>query len=176
MRLKLKNIDTAKMVKKNFTNCFRYLHDFLGCNNNGLIKRYKDEICGLNMNRQNNEDTTEDYLSLYITIKNNKFVTSIYNKRDDYDYDIIKFTHTTSNTCVDRDMDVIYGQLHNYTRICDRLEDVIKRITNDMIYMIEDNGLPNKPIWRRIEKFFQEREDKTKKYNITPKQMMTQLR
>ena len=75
-----------------FNSASRYLDDLLKLDNNHfeqMVHRiYQAE---LQLNKANASDTESSFLDLNLSIQNDTVSTKIYNKRDDFDFDIVKF-------------------------------------------------------------------------------------
>ena len=76
-----------------FNNTSRYLDDILYINNayfdNMVSQMYPLE---LQLNKANTSDTTAAFLDLQLSISNEIVSTNIYDKRDDFDFNIVNFT------------------------------------------------------------------------------------
>ena len=70
----------------------RYLDDILNINNvyfdNMVSQIYPSE---LQLNKANASDTKAAFLDLHLSISNNIVSTKIYDKRDDFDFEIVNF-------------------------------------------------------------------------------------
>ena len=77
--------------KKNSTTS-RYLDDILNVNNvyfeNMVSQIYPSE---LQLNKANTSDTEAAFLDLHLSISNDIVSTKIYDKRDDFDFEIVNF-------------------------------------------------------------------------------------
>ena len=75
-----------------FITTFRYLDDILNIHNvyfdNMVSQIYPSE---LQLNKANTSDTETAFLDLYLSISNNIVSTTIYDKRDDFDFGILNF-------------------------------------------------------------------------------------
>ena len=75
-----------------FNTTSRYLDDFLNINNvyfDTLVSQiYPSE---LQLNEAYNPDTEVAYLDLHLSISNDIVSTKIYDKRDDFDFEIVNF-------------------------------------------------------------------------------------
>ena len=58
------------------------------------------------------------FLDLDITITNNQFITKVYDKREDFKFDIVNFSHLDSNIPKTPAYGVFISQLIRYSRIC----------------------------------------------------------
>ena len=75
-----------------FNTTFRYMHDILNINNvyfdNMVSHIYPLE---LKLNKANASDTEATFLDLHLSISNDIVSTKIYDKRDDFDFEIVNF-------------------------------------------------------------------------------------
>ena len=75
-----------------FNSTSRYLDDLLNIDNtyfDGMVKQiYLSE---LQLNKANSSDTEDPFLDLHLTISDGFVSSKIYDKRDDFDFDIVKF-------------------------------------------------------------------------------------
>ena len=90
----MKNLssDNQADVIKVFNLTSRYLDDLLNIGNpyfEGMVKQiYPPE---LPLNKDNTSDTEAPFLDLHLTISNGFVSSKIYDKRDDFDFDIVNF-------------------------------------------------------------------------------------
>ena len=75
-----------------FKSTSRYLDDLLNIDNpyfEGMVNRiYPPE---LHLNKANTSDTEAPFLDLHLSISNGFVSSKIYDKRDDFDFDIVNF-------------------------------------------------------------------------------------
>ena len=75
-----------------FNTTSRYLDDILNINNvyfdNMVSQIYPSE---LQLNKANTSDTEAAFLDLHLSISNDIVSTKIYDKRDDFDFEIVNF-------------------------------------------------------------------------------------
>ena len=67
------------------------------------------------------------YLDTSITISENKFVTTIYNKRDDFNFHIVNFPYLDSNIPTRPAYGIYISQLIRITRICVKYSSFAER-------------------------------------------------
>ena len=84
--------DTQADVIDAFNTTSRYLDDVLNINNvyfyNMVSKIYPSE---LQLNKRNTSDTEAAFLDLHLSISNDIVSTKIYDKCDDFTFDIVNF-------------------------------------------------------------------------------------
>ena len=84
--------DNQADVIKAFNSTFRYLDDLLYIDDpyfEGMVSQiYPSE---LQLNKANTSDTEAPFLNLHLSISNGFVSSKIYDKRDDFDFDIVNF-------------------------------------------------------------------------------------
>ena len=80
-------------------NCSRYIDDLAGLNDDGYISEifcdmYPEE---LTLNQTNSNSQSATYLDMNITVRNGKFHTSLYDKRNEFGFKVISLPHMSSN-------------------------------------------------------------------------------
>ena len=87
----LSDVKQAEIIEA-FKSTFRYLDDLLNIDNpyfEGMVNRiYPPE---LQLNKANTSDTEAPFLGLHLSISNGFVSSKIYDKRDDFDFDIVNF-------------------------------------------------------------------------------------
>ena len=87
----LSDVKQAEMIEA-FKSTSRYLDDLLNIDNpyfEGMVNRiYPPE---LQLNKANTSDTEAPFLDLHLSISNGFISSKIYDKRDDFDFDIVNF-------------------------------------------------------------------------------------
>ena len=72
-------------------------------------------------------DQRSHYLDLDITIRDNKFYTKLFDKRDAFDFQIVNFPDLSGNIPKKHSYGVFVSQLVRYARCCDELKDFADR-------------------------------------------------
>ena len=84
--------DKQADVIDTFNTTYRYLDDILNINNvyfdNMVSRIYPSE---LQLNKANTSDTKAAFSDLHLSISNDIVSTKIYDKRDDFDFEIVNF-------------------------------------------------------------------------------------
>ena len=75
-----------------FNTTCRYLDDILNIYN-VYLDNMVSQICPseLQLNKANTSDKEATFLDLHLSISNDTFFTKIYDKRDDFDFEIVNF-------------------------------------------------------------------------------------
>ena len=87
----LSDVKQAEIIEA-FKSTYRYLDDLLNIDNlyfEGMVNRiYPPE---LQLNKAYTSDTEASFLDLHLSISNGFVSSKIYDKRDDFDFDIVNF-------------------------------------------------------------------------------------
>ena len=94
----------------------RYIDDLLSLNDMGYLERMYSDIypSEMKLNKTNSNSICCDYLDINIIIKNGKFVSKIYDKRQDFNFNVISLPHMSSNVPVGPTYGVFMSQLNRY--------------------------------------------------------------
>ena len=128
-----KSPENLRMAKK-LSNNSRYIDDIGVCNmnnNNEFMICSKDiypESIPLTTGCIENDKDT--FLDLDITSEENRFITKIYNKVDDFDFEVVSFPFPTSNMSDHITYNSFYSQLVRFYSVCSKFNDFDIRSTN----------------------------------------------
>ena len=90
---------------------------------------------------------------------------SIYDKRDDFTFEIVNFPYIDSCIPKKSALGVFYSQLIRYTRICSKL-DSFKHKTKGLIERLRTQGYKFEDLRKLSLRFFKERQELVSRYNI----------
>ena len=115
-------------VAKKFNDTIRYIDDLLTVNNS----KFEREICNiyppqLTLKRTSESERNVSYLDISISICGGKYVTEVYDKRDDFNFDIVNFPYMCSNIPAKPTYGVYISQLIRICRICDNYSSFLSR-------------------------------------------------
>ena len=100
-----------------FNTTSRYLDDFLNINNvyfdNMVSQIYPSEF---QLNKANTSDTKAPFLDLHLSISNDIESTKIYDKRDDFDFEIVNFPFLDGDVLRSTSYGVYISQLIRFAR------------------------------------------------------------
>ena len=83
-----------RKLARSFNLCYRYIDDLIVFNNKGLCQRASQ----LTVEKANTSDDLANYLDLtFIIESNNRLYTKLYEKREDFDFQIVNFSFLSSN-------------------------------------------------------------------------------
>ena len=122
--MKYLSSDNQADVIKAFNSTSRYLNDLLNIDNpyfEGMVNQiYPSE---LQLNKANTSDTEAPFLDLHLSISNGFVSSKIYDKRDDFDFDIVNFPFLDGDV-PRRPSDGVYiSQLIRFARVCSHVDE-----------------------------------------------------
>ena len=107
-----------------FNTTSRYLDDILNINNvyfdNMVCQIYPSE---LQLNKANTSDTDASFLDLHLSISNDIVSTKIYDKRDDFDFEIVNFPFLDSDDPRSTSYGVYISQLIRFAKASSHVAD-----------------------------------------------------
>ena len=145
---------TNYKVAKSLNHTFRYIDDISPFNDKGNFKRYIPEIYRpeLELNKENVGNQQASVLEIDISVKEGKFITGVYDKRDDFTFKVSRFPSITSNipgSCI---YNVFYSQLVRLHRVCNSL-DTFEVALKKLWTRIKEKGGKNNKLIRYLTKF-----------------------
>ena len=120
--------DNQSDVIEAFNSSSRYLDDLLNIDNNffdSMINRiYPSE---LQINKANVSDTEASFLDLHLSISDGFVKTKIYDKRDDFDFDMVNFPFLDGDVPRSTSYGVYISQLIRFVRVFSHVDDCNNR-------------------------------------------------
>ena len=126
MMLKFNQWRKSHMMKilQAFNSTSRYLDDLLNIDNpyfEGMVNQiYPPE---LQLNKANISDTEAPFLDLHLSVANGFVSSKIYDKRDDFDFDIVNFPFLDGDVPRRASYGVYISQLIRFARVCNHVTD-----------------------------------------------------
>ena len=116
-------------ILNKFKVCGRYIDDLLLVNNDDLMIRYMSEIYPkeLILVPDDSDGMTAPFLDLQLIIENHTISSSIFDKRDAFDFPIVNFPTLTGNIPKKSAYGVFVGELVRYARACTYYKDFKNR-------------------------------------------------
>ena len=165
-----------KQLASQFNFTYRYIDDVLSINNpefqNYLGQMYPAE---LEIKDTTESNTSASYLDLLLSIgTDGQLHTSLYDKRDDFNFHITNFPFLSSNIPSSPAYGVLISQLIRYARACSSYECFIRRARR-----LSDKLLTQGYIVERIKsslrKFYGRYRDLTEQYKIPLSRMLNDV-
>ncbi len=86
-------------IAAKFNKTGRFIDDLFTLNNDLVMQEYMSHIYPpeLLLNKENENDTHTTFLDLDISLTDNKITHALYDKRDDFPFEIVNFPHLDGN-------------------------------------------------------------------------------
>jgi len=134
----IKTMHSNYALAKKLSMTGRYIDDLTNFNGGNIFDKVKTDIypSSLDLIRVNDKNTNADVLDISITIKNGTFLSKLYDKRRDFNFEISCFPSPTGNIPQHMCYNVFKNQIIRYATICSNIEDFIANIKILTIYLI----------------------------------------
>ena len=111
-------------------NTFRLIDDISSLNSDGIFQELVCEIypSSLVLNKENDNDNGADILDLNVSIKDGKFICNVYDKRDKFNFSVVRLTPRFSNQSDNIGYCTFASQVIRFVRICNNIDGVSVRI------------------------------------------------
>ena len=156
-----------------FNSTSRYLDGLLNIDN-----PYFEHMVGqiypteLQLNKANSPDTEAPFLDLNLSITNGIVSSKIYDKRDDFNFEIVNFSFLDEYVPRSPSYGVYISQLFRFARVCSNVDD-FNRILFLTAKLLKQGYRYNK-IRKAFFKFYHRRSELIVKYNIGLKTLLQQ--
>ena len=164
--------DSQSDVIEAFNSTSRYLDDLLNIDNNffdSMVNRiYPSE---LQLNKANVSDTEASFLDLHLSISDGFAKTKIYDKRDDFDFDIVNFPFLDGDVPRSTSCGVYISQLIRFARVSSHVDDFNTRNTVLTAKLLRQ-GYRYHKIRKAFSKFYLRHFDIVSKYNVGLKTLL----
>ena len=149
-----------------FNSTSRYLDDLLNIDNNffdSMVNRiYPSE---LQLNKASVSDTEASFLDLHLSISDGFVQTKIYDKRDDFDFDIVNFPFLDGDIPRFTSYGVYISQLILFARVSSHVDDINTR-NKVLTAKLLRQGYRYHKIRKAFSKFYWRHFDILSKYNV----------
>ena len=164
--------DNQSGVIEAFNSTFRYLDDLLNIDNNffdSMVNRiYPSE---LQLNKANVSDAEASFLDL--SILDGLVKTKIYDKRGDFDFDIVIFPFLDGDVPRSASYDVYISQLIRFARVSSPVDDFNNR-NKVLTARLLRQGYRYHKLRKAFSKFYRRHFDIVSKYNVGLKTLLLQ--
>jgi hypothetical protein len=155
----------AKKQCHSFNLTFRYIDDVLSINN-PKFSEYLDVIYPSELEIKDTSDSPNfvNFLDLCLEINDNKLTTCLYDKRDDFNFNIVNFPFLSSNIPSSPAYGVFVSQLVRYSRSSSDYSDFIKR-GSILAERLTKQGFSISRLKHAFKKFYGRHQDLIGKYD-----------
>ena len=164
--------DNQSDVIEAFNSPSRYLDDLLNIDNNffdSMVNRiYPSE---LRLNKAYMSNTEASFLYLHLSISDGFVQTKIYDKRDDFDFDIVNFPFLDGDVPRSTSYGVYISQLIRFARVSSHVDDFNTR-NKVLPAKLLRQGYRYHKIRKAFSKFYRRHFDIVSKYNIGLKTLL----
>ena len=166
--------DNLSDVIEAFNSTCRYLYDLLNIDNNffdSMVNRiYPSE---LKLNKANMSDTETSFLDLHLSISDGFVKTKIYDKRDNFDFDMVNFPILDDDVPRSTSYGVYISQLIRFARVSRHVDDFNTR-NKVLTAKLLRQGYRYHKIRKAFSKFFRRHFDIVSRYNVGLKTLLLQ--
>ena len=158
---------------RKINNSFRFIDDLLSLNDGSTFaKHYKDIYpTELELKKENNSNSCASFLDLYIYIENGEFHSRLFDKRDNFGFDIVRMPFYCPN--VPRKM--FYGSIGaeflRISRATSKIEDLTRNCKQLLSRMLKQNKQMRRIKFSLI-KMIQRHQDVFIQYNKSTEEVM----
>ena len=153
-----------------FRKVARYLDDLIIVNGGDVMEKYSSDIypCELILKLENTNDQACTFLdlSLNVNVDNRKIEHKLYDKRDDFSFEIVNYPNLQGNICTTNAFGVLIGQLLRIANACQQYDDFLER-SRCLIHKLVTQFFPKRGFVSRLIKFYKRYPHKVSKYGIT---------
>ena len=169
----LSDVNQAKIIEA-FKSTSRYLDDLLNIDNpyfEGMVSRiYPPE---LRLNKANASDTEAPFLDLHLSISNGFVSSQIYDKHDDFDFDIVNFPFLDGDVPHSTSYGVYISQLIRFARVSSHVADFNAR-NKGLTAKILQQGYRYHKLRKTFSKFYRRHYELISKFNVGLKTLLHQ--
>ena len=162
---------------RKFSNSFRYIDDLLTIDNNNLFLEHVHEIYPTNLilKRSNvNNDQICNFLDLNLQILDGRLHTTLYDKRNDFDFTINSFPNLSANIHKRRTHSVLISQLIRFSKACTNVEDFCYA-SSTLVKKLEAQFFDKKLLKKKVCLFFDKYYELVSGYNLPKKVLLQRL-
>ena len=157
------HIETAK----NLSQMFRYQDDCISMNDNSVFKDHYNKIYPKEMILKNTIISRDkcSFLDLTISIYHGKFLFYSYDKRDDFDFQVVNYPNLKGNIPSLQSYGVYSSQLVRFCDINLSINNFINDV-NKMTHKFLNQGFSKEKLVKKYEQFLSKFMYKWSKYNV----------
>ena len=151
-----------------------YLDDLLSIDNpyfEGMVNRiYPSE---LQLNKANTSDTEAPFLDLHVSISNGFVSSKIYDKRDDFDFDIVNFPFLDGDVPRSTSYGACISQLIRFARVSSHVADFSARNKSLTVKLLQQ-GYRYHKLRKTFSKFYCRHYELVSNFNVRLKTLLHQ--
>ena len=125
----------------------------------------------LQLNKANTSDTEAPFLDLHLSISNGFVSSKIYDKRDDFDFDIVNFRFLDGDVPRRSSYGVYISQLIRFARVCSHVDD-FNTHNKCLTAKLLKQGYRYHKLRKAISKFYRRHYELISKFNVGLKSLL----
>ena len=169
----LSDVKQAEIIDA-FKSTSRYLDDFLNIDNpyfEGMVNRIDPPE--LQLNKANTSDTEAPFLDLHLSISNGFVSSKIYDKRDDFDFDIVNFLFLDGDVPRSTSYGVYISQLIRFPGVSSHVVD-FNAPNKSLTAKLLQQGYRYHKLRKTFSKFYRRHYELVSKFNVGLKTLLHQ--
>ena len=127
----------------------------------------------LQLNKANISDTEAPFLDLHLSVANRLVSSKIYDKRDDFDFDIVNFPFLDGDVPCRASYGVYISQLIRFARVCNHVSDFNAR-NKCLTAKLLQQGYRYHKLRKTFSKFYRRHYELISKYNVGLKTLLSE--
>ena len=127
----------------------------------------------LQLNKANISDTEAPFLDLHLSVANGFVSSKIYDKRDDFDFDIVNFPFLDGDVPRRASYGVYISQLIRFARVCNHVTDFNAR-NKSLTAKLLQQGYRYHKLRKTFSKFYRRHYELISKYNVGLKTLLSE--
>ena len=127
----------------------------------------------LQLNKANISDTEAPFLDLHLSVANGFVSSKIYDKRDDFDFDIVNFPFLDGDVPRRASYGVYISQLIRFARVCNHVTDFNAR-NKCLTAKLLQQGYRYHKLRKTFSKFYRRHYELISKYNVGLKTLLSE--
>lgn len=151
---------------RKINNSFRFIDDLLSLNDDNIFENHHKDIYTkeLELKKENDGNLCASFLDIFIYIENEKFHTKLFDKRDNFGFDIVRMSFQCSNIPSKMFYGSIGAEFLRISRATSKIEDLTYSCKQLLNRMSKQNGQINK-MQSSLLKMIQRHHEVFEKYN-----------
>ena len=169
----LSDVKQAEITKA-FKSISRYLDDLLNIDNpyfEGMVNRINPPE--LQLNKANTSDKAAPFLDLHLSISNGFVSSKIYDKRDDFDFDIVNFPFLDGGVPRSTSYEVYISQLIRLARVSSHMADFNAR-NKSLTAKLLQHGYRYHKLRKTFSRFYRRHYELVSKFSVRLKILLHQ--
>ena len=170
-----RKLGTINIRKVN--NTFRFIDDLLSLNDDSIFERFHKDIypAEMELKKENSSKSSATFLDINIKIENGIFCTKLFDKRDNFGFDIVRMPFSCSNIPAKMFYGSIGAEFLRIARATSKIEDLATSC-RQLLTRMSNQGGHDQNIRFSLKKMIQRHRDSFRKYEMSAEELLTIIR